>query len=410
MLHPKAILPVETNPSTKFRELPFKRVKMAKTQRRFQNRYCLEPDVNLKDYRCHAAIDFVEFEFTSADPTQFRYVQDLVERTAPVRKPNVKRRNGTEGSATEFSVRVQDPTVANLLAISAAIEARFGCKVPPKIRVIEVSVDFYPRKPDDAAREIMVGVLQRTYCAKHDVYDDPMSRPRFFGAAGKKRFLQRWFKHTNGRTDMIAQDAWLDPLRSNVPPVDATMYFGPKEGDVQIKIMSKVSDQRKRDKKKVIALSDEAKRARIEVTLRGDALSRHGLNTLSDLKDFRFNTLQGDYFHFALPTFQERKTGIARHPGFPAVHEALNERREQHFLRTGIAGLGYVERARSEWMTREPDEGHSHLRTLRQHLKARGSFLKRDRSGHDLVAYEALNEMVQVALKGLLKREVRGVE
>ena len=129
--------------------------------------------------------------------------------------------------------------------------------------------------------------------------------------------------------------------------------------------MSKVSDQRKRDKKKVIALSDEAKRARIEVTLRGDALSRHGLNTLSDLKDFKINTLQGDYFHFALPTFQETKIGTSRHPGFPAVHQALNDRREQHFLRTGNAGLGYVERARSEWMTRRTDEDRpSHLRKL----------------------------------------------
>ena len=200
MLYPKAILPVETNPTTKFRELPFKRVKMAKTQRRFQNRYCLEPDVNLKDYRCHAVIDFVEFEFTSADPTQFRYVQDVVRDAPESRTPHVETLAGSISSGTKFSVRVQDPTVADLLAISAAIETRFGCKVPPQIRVIEVSVDFYPRKPDDAAREIMVGVLQRTYRAKHDVYDDPMSRPRFVGAAGKKRFLQRWFKHTSGRT------------------------------------------------------------------------------------------------------------------------------------------------------------------------------------------------------------------
>ena len=180
MLQPKAILPVETNPTTKFRELPFNRAKMAKTQRRFQNRYCLEPDVNLKDYRCHAVIDFVEFEFTSADPTQFRYVQDAVLDAAGGRTPHVETLAQDRSAVKlKFSVSILDPTVADLLAISAAIETRFGCKVPPQIRVIEVSVDFYPRKPDDAAREIMVGVLQRTYCAKHDIYDDPMNRARF---------------------------------------------------------------------------------------------------------------------------------------------------------------------------------------------------------------------------------------
>ena len=409
MLHPKAILPVETNPSTKFRELPFKRVKLAKAQRRFQNRYCLEPDVNLKDYRCHAVIDFVEFEFSSVDPTQFRYVQDAVLDAAGGRTPRVETLAGSVSSGTKFSVRVQDPTVADLLAISAAIETRFGCKVPPKIRVIEVSVDFYPRKPDDAAREIMVGVLQRTYCAKHDIYDDPMNRSRFAGVSGEPTFLHRWFKTEKGRTDPIDPDAWRYPDRCNPPPVDATLYFGAEFGDVQIKVMSKVSDQR--DKKNVIALPDEAKRARIEVTLRGKALSWHGLNTLSSLKDFKVNTLQGDYFHFALPTFRETQPGNFRHQGFPAVQAVMNERLEKHFLRTGNAGLGYVERARSEWMKKKISKKKlSHRETLGEHLKARGSLLKRDRSGLDLVAYEALNEMVQVALKGLMKREVRGVE
>jgi hypothetical protein len=92
--------------------------------------------------------------------------------------------------------------------------------------------------------------------------------------------------------------------------LDATVYFGEEEGPVSFRIQNKVEDSRSRDGRSR-PLDQWERRARIEVILTGDALERHGLLTLQDLRGFEFEKLRGPYFQFWLPTDRyTRQSGL----------------------------------------------------------------------------------------------------
>jgi hypothetical protein len=176
-----------------------------------------------------------------------------------------------------------------------------------------------------------------------------------------------------------------------------------------VRIQNKISDQRKDSA--AIALPVERRRARVEVNMSGEELLKRKLKTIDDLVRFRFTSLQGDFFHFALPTF--RDPSASRHP---AVTQWLNDNRRRHFLATGIVGLRQCWKLRELWLHYRGGRrrGVSHQDSLNAFLGRLGMPHRRPRVGTgvqgDDVAYQELNRKVSDALRNLQGRERRGVK
>jgi hypothetical protein len=116
--------------------------------------------------------------------------------------------------------------------------------------------------------------------------------------------------------------------------------------------MVKLVDRQNRLSKTRLDLPENKKRVRIEATINRDELRRIGIETLGDLKAFPFQTLQGRYYQFRLPTFAE----VTNLPSIPhaAFTAAWQKQRRIKFLNSGVVGLKAM------------DEANDRLRTARR--------------------------------------------
>src|SRR5690606_15566861 len=109
------------------------------------------------------------------------------------------------------------------------------------------------------------------------------------------------------------------------------------------RIMTKIIDRQNRHTGTRVELPESERRVRIEVTLNRAELEAINLLALEDLSSFRFQTLQGRYFQFWLPTFNN-----APEPDDPkaSITRAIEEGRVKKFLQTGVLGLRAMDEAR----------------------------------------------------------------
>lgn len=345
-------------------------------------------------------IDYVEIAFTSGIPTQFRHIQSALKEIIP-RPPGklhwIKNTNGTEASATEFIVTIQDPIILELLKVDELLRRRFKMTGFSAIVAVEVSVDFYPISTEDDERSKIVGVLQRCYLPKFDAYTNRRDRPRFVTDSpdDSTNSLTTYLYPSHNSNAPGARDSWLKPESARIPFIDKIIYIGEKESDNLTRIQNKIGN--KRVGKVFEALTQDTKRARMEITLKGKKLSDIGIIKITDLAAFNFATLQKEFFHFALPTFPD-DYGSER---MDAIKRVTNHRNIEHFLKTGHSGMGFVELGRKNWIDQVmPD--------VRAQLKSIGKLLKRRRVGMGVhgntVAFAELNDMAQEALRNLTKR------
>jgi hypothetical protein len=172
---------------------------------------------------------------------------------------------GREASATEFKVVLQDPDAAKLIRLEELLRNRFQMIGKSSVSLFEVSVDFYPKDKSDESRAQMVGVLQRYCLPKFDMFKSLLSHPRFIGddpnhpERGKPTFLLPWHQSYGEGVGLKKgdEDVWLSPAKSYQPLVEKITYFGPKGGDVMIRIQNKMTNNRSREVAEDLQQSDK---------------------------------------------------------------------------------------------------------------------------------------------------------
>jgi hypothetical protein len=409
--------------------LTFREEDVHRTQARLKGRTVLVPEIDLNAYRFRAVIDWVKLRFVVGRNTQFPYLQDAIEKELGRRCYVEPIKPGPGGVSDTFDVVFQEPaSIQALREICDKVEDAYGLKSRPEVVGIEVSVDAYPSMPSDSARAQILGVMQRTIFTDRDIWSAKNDRQRFvFGSNDNAQDEGNADEFRNDENSASESDAAkkkttryvapdpdpekakgksaFNPEHFEAMPVDATVYLGPKGGPVMIRVMDKIMDQQNRKAGTREDLAEDRKRARIEVMLRGAELKRLGIGTVDDLCGLNFRKLQKKYFQFMLPTFEKASSG--KMTGKDALLAERAAWRKKVFTRSGVVGVMAMDNERERFrMMQLPD-----LKTLLRRL-GRPFRTKRTGTGttQQMMAYEALNEKVAVALRSLGEREARAMK
>ncbi len=93
--------------------------------------------------------------------------------------------------------------------------------------------------------------------------------------------------------------------------MNATMYFGGEHRPLMIRLQDKVQDLRKVET--AIDLKPEQRRSRIEVQMKNtpelNILGGEGIETIDDLRTYKFKRLRKAFFAFQMPTFEKTAAG-----------------------------------------------------------------------------------------------------
>jgi hypothetical protein len=365
-------------------------------QASISDRLVVKPEIDLTRYAFKAVIDWIDVVVEFGRITQFQYVQDALRAAFP-RICFVKAVNpGPGNTSATFSFRVQEPqSAAHVLEACKALAGKFGGSAGPLLDAIEISVDASPKVPNDEDRARLFGVMLRTIFTSRDILGPKSSRPRYSVSSGKPTFLFPAFE-SEERTD----ENWLLTENEKPVPADATFYLGARHEPAMVKLMDKVVDRQNRKAGTFADLRDGEKRVRIEVTLRRVELASLGISEVADLQRFSYASLQGGYFQFKLPTFQDvcsQEISV-----LAAARRAREKWRLARFLSTGIIGLMVRRHGEDRFRAR-------HLPEMKRQFQRDGIKMRRNRRGvgptGTMVAYAELNRLVSDALWGLARRE-----
>lgn len=382
-------------------------------QARLVGRAALVPSLILSKFRVDAVIDWIDIVVQTEDDQQEVNVNGWVEE-ATEKSLSVKRiTTQDESSRRLFSVRIQEPEPNTVKAIVAGINAHHRLRCTEGISASEVSVDWYPYSRRDSDGLLMTDLLARHVLPPKDIWMGRRGIPRCYGRKGRGTRGRRTdtppilghplprLHHAPivyvgielGADPSLART--LDPHMHTQPAADGTVYYGSKEGPEMIRIMHKIMDQQNRVTGKQMDLGPGERRARIEVTLRGEALERVGLMHLRDLGGRPFECLRTRYFSFWLPT-------VPYHAGradtvSDVLKGPLSRWEIEIFKRSGVVGLEAYQAGRHEIASR-----------ARSGLVDAGARRKaRDRVGGGprrfRVDFEELNRRTSDALRRLSK-------
>lgn len=381
------------------------------SQRRFEGRTLLRPQIDLDSYRWASVVDWIDVEFVLGRPSQHWKLNDRIERLTGRKEYPEALDIGPGGAASHYRLRVQEPDFSVLGRVLADIEGEYGFTSPAAITGIEVSIDAYPHNPGEEARARLHGVLVRHF----------YPTTRWLTAAMKWPRAMPGIVNKSGGDYIVArnqQDPFRDiqdrmtPISDRPAPYQSTYYLGEKDDPHAMwRIQNKTVDKQNKATGTRRELKEEEKRIRIEVTLGPDGCREAGLADFNGLAEFSFTGLQKSFFQFRLPTFGTYPPGSLKSSSRPiaAVEERVEETRKQRFLNAGVLGLEIREDAR--W---------DHLKLQKSYFlswhKARGSKMpKRSRVGTGPygthVNYQEMARVIERALAGLqrkVRREMKG--
>lgn len=354
----------------------------------------LTPALDLSSYTCRAVLDWTKIEVELERPTQLQHIRRVIENATgqSVWVKPVERNPG--GVDTRFRLTLQEPTLKEICNHRALLDHTFGLVSDPLIAGLEVSVDFYPRNPDDIARGRLVAVLSRHLAPKRDVLSQRLDNPRFAWGTGRTKTRRAWIAPSAATTGEIIRDVHGDRMI----PYDATFYLGAKSSALSWRVMDKVLDRQNKQTGTARYLPDNEKRARVEVTLYQSELAKRGIRSIDGLLRHDWLTMQGDYFGFYLPTFRARETSnIADRYWEPY--------RLTRFINAGLVGLDAMDRQQAR-------DRQSIRAVVRKHFHGTGKRLPPlSRNGRGsagtTIAYAELNERVRTALGNMHEREHR---
>ncbi|WP_367305001.1 hypothetical protein [Burkholderia multivorans] len=216
-------------------------------------------------------MDWLDVRLRTTRPTQFQHVQSALDAAGAGKLYVAPIEPGPGGVADTFVVRVTDHLANDYAALSKAL-AEFAARYPlahaPEIVAIEVACDFLHtgEVEQDASTIEMTRRLQSSLLTDGDSprqFDPQVWVNRYMDVAGER----------------------LDPLLN--------YREGNKEDDVSWQCYWKRTDKEQ-------PLPPNEWRARVEVTLKGDALRDVGLVKLADLDGYKFTNL-ARFFRFRTP-------------------------------------------------------------------------------------------------------------
>lgn len=365
------------------------------TQRRLAGRLVLTPAVDLDAYHFRAVIDWIEFRMHFGRSTQVQHVQPVLRRFLD-RDSYIKPEKPRPGDVFSIcTIRVQEPASLALIAmIHRALSNTFGEATGARVTGIEVSIDARPKVPSDTARALILGAMGRTIWSSRDIWTNDDSRPRIAFGRGKKNSAKLSPAPEYDDTRISRST----PENHHFIATDATMYLGAKEDDVMIRVMDKVLDHQ-RPNGTTTALHDEQKRVRIEVTLKGQELTKVGITDIASLDRLNLSRFQGRYFQFMLPTFSKRAEPATVMNVWHNTHE---EWRTLIYLRSGVTGLATMDAAtelRRKALTLDVQKA-----LQKTNLNMNQPWVGK-RLAAPVLSWAEMNRKVNIALRSLMKRE-----
>lgn len=266
--------------------------------------YALNPQfqasAELNRFRVQSVIDYVKFEIETVSSTNFMNVQGQIETMEGkgTKKTYVEPVGESPShAASRFRITRHDiPTFEHLAEFVSRLHVRLPLTGSPRVTKIEVSVDFYSKRNLRDDLEAMTLRLKHTVQAQQVDHD--------------------W------ESNQITTNFWDLGLSR----VDCTTLI--RDGDADLRLYLKETDGK-------VPIADKvAHRARIEVTLNGDAIPPE-LRDASDMRPFEFAWLAR---HFAFRTI--RPDAIAAIPRTRVtVHDVLKQREWMFALTRGQRAL-----------------------------------------------------------------------
>lgn len=381
--------------------LPYAETTLRSSQARLVNRTTLTPQIDLEAYQCRAVVDWIDIHFELTRRTQHWHLNNRIEKLTGRKEYPEALDLGESKTATRYKLRVQEPDLEAVRKVLSDLEGAYGFVAPASISGIEISIDFYPEKPNEEARARMHGVLVRHFYPTTRVLRSSRTWPRFMPGSVKKT------DYTVSRNE---DDSSLDIGNRMTPGLDrpalygSTYYVGERD-DVRAfwRIQNKVLDKQNKAAGTWDELPDDKKRVRIEVTLGHEGCREIGLEKFSDLETLRITRLQKSFFQFMKPTFAIIRP-VSSRPVSAAVKRKVEEYQRQRFLNAGVLGLQIREDAKAELRALEMPN------IRRWHRRSGSKVPPKIRAGAGafgaMIVYEELTRMVERALAGL-QRKVR---
>jgi len=339
-----------------------------------RDRMVLKPAIDLKRYRCHSVIDWIEVQMETNGVHQAINIQRFASKVLGDNRSASKvyvsgptRNSGYRGSS--FIIRLQRPEFRHLGSLCAELVKKYPTSARSigdlAIAGIEVSVDFYVKnhaemgsEAQDLLRWQMTEVLRRHLRPERSLTELEENQPRFFATANgnstSKSLVSKSTAKASGKQRSEIQRLGLNervlaPLRIGAheqAPIDTTFYIGKKGSPVMLRVMDKTTDQRNPTLGTAVNLAPTECRSRIEVTFMkkpdevgGPAAVK--LETLSDLVEYPFKTIRKLVFEFFYPTINSGDELV--HLSFPVNVTELDV-----FRLSGVYGLDRLQRSIAE--------------------------------------------------------------
>lgn len=284
-----------------------------------------------------------------------------------------------------LAIMIQEPTPVNLAKIIKIIDAAHGVVGTVHLHLIEVSIDFHPKKPptpEEAVlrRERMVGLLQRHHWTRPGRFQESASsNPRHADARQvhdhedslpkRKPKVRYLFAHVSSpeKTTKHTSDSMItnDSIRNRVLTtnkgyplwLNSTVSKGDNSKSHLVSIQNKITDRRNPNKSTYVSLPDDERRARMEVTISGtETLQNYDLHTIDDLSRVSFRKLARNFLRCRLPVikptqhnFEDAKIQM-RNRGVYGVNLRLRALVEESRLAMKQAGGGTPRKTNDEEM------------------------------------------------------------
>lgn len=395
---PSASVALTASASPSTHVLTFARVDLNMKQARLKDRYALVPEIDLGAYTCRAVIDWLDLRIRTSAVTQWKWVKKEIEETIGGNPWVVDEPDEDQARGQSFRIRFQEPELGLVMKAMAAVHARWTLPSEPEVVGLEISIDMKPRVYSEESLAKIFGVIARTHLPSRDVIAEPTDRPRFVandvdGTGVTTHVLAM----TKGNRD-IDDQLLIQTGKDIAATTDSTYYAGAKDSPSAWRLMTKRMDQQNKATGTVRKLPDDEIRVRLEVTILKLELASAGLHNLEDLAGFRFQTFQGSYFRFRLPTFQIAEA--ASRPHLVAVRQDLERKRLTKFLNAGVVGLEAMDAARRRTVKtmRKPSSTDRAGRAAPRRLRS------------SLTSYEELTKKVVQALRHLGERQRKSVK
>lgn len=237
----------------------------------------------LNEFRATAVIDWLDVKIHTVSRTQHQHVRAVLREITGIYCWWAGAIDIQPGDVTNtFRIRFHDELANNYHKLNTTLDAlarRFHFASEPTIAGIEISCDFWHKQQSVGATRALTYRLQTSLLA-------PGLNQRQYNSYTKA-------------------NQFLNKPGDRINPV-FNLRIGNENEPVSWHCYHKCTD-----KKQPLPLGQQ--RARVEVTLQGDALQRYGLGILSAIQHFQFETLASLFtFRRAIPAAEMAKGDLFR--------------------------------------------------------------------------------------------------